>query len=281
MSYRAEISRQNPACILFLVDQSSSMAKPFGAQPEKRKSEGVADAINRLLYTLCIRCAQGKEIREWFHVGVIGYGRDVKSALGGSLEGRGLVRIGKIANNPLRKETRVKQVPDGAGGLVKQSIDFPVWFDPIADGKTPMGDALAMARTWVEGYLQDHPDCFPPIVINLTDGAADPGQDPVGHSLALQQLKSSDGEVLLFNIHVSGRTDPPIMFPPDDQSLPDDFARQLFSMSSLLPGSFIDVANSEGFSVTDTSRGFAFNADLVAVIQFLDIGTRVTQRAKG
>lgn len=281
MSYSAEISRQNPACIVFLVDQSSSMAKPFGAQPEKRKSEGVADAINRLLYTLCIRCAQGKDIREWFNVGVIGYGRGVKSALGGDLEGRGLVRIGKIANNPLRKESRVKQISDGAGGLIKQTVEFPVWFDPIAEGKTPMGDALTMARQWISGYLQEHPDCFPPIVINLTDGGADPGQDPVKEAKALREMKSSDGEVLLFNIHMSGRTDPAIMFPADESSLPDDFARQLFSMSSLLPESFVDVANSEGFSVTDTSRGFAFNADLVAVIQFLDIGTRITQRAKG
>ena len=281
MSYRAEISRQNPACIVFLVDQSASMSKPFGAQPDKRKSEGVADAINRLLYTLCIRCAQGREIREWFHVGVIGYGREVKSALGGSLEGRGLVRIGKIANNPLRKESRVKQVPDGVGGLVKETVEFPLWFDPLAEGKTPMGDALALARQWLSGYLQEHPDCFPPIVINLTDGAADPEQDPVGEAQALRELKSSDGETLLFNIHMSGRTDPPIMFPGDDGSLPDDFARQLFSMSSLLPESFVDIANAEGFSVTDTSRGFAFNADLVAVIQFLDIGTRITQRARG
>ena len=280
MSYSAEISRQNPACILFLVDQSSSMAKPFGAQPDKRKSEGVADAINRLLYTLCIRCAQGKDIREWFNVGVIGYGREVKSALGGSLEGRGLVRIGKIANHPLRKESRTKQVSDGAGGLVPQTVEFPIWFDPVADGMTPMGDALAMAGQWLSGYLQEHPNCFPPIVINLTDGAANPGQDPVGEAAKLRQLRSSDGEVLLFNIHISARTDPAIMFPSDDGSLPDDLAKQLFSMSSVLPETFVDVANSEGFSVTTSSRGFAFNADLVAVIQFLDIGTRITQRAK-
>jgi len=281
MSYRAEISRQNPACILFLIDQSSSMCKPFGLQPEKRKSEGVADAINRLLYTLCIRCAQGKEIREWFHVGVIGYGREVQSALGGDLAGRGLVRIGKIANHPLRKEQRTKQVPDGAGGLVPQTVEFPVWFDPVSDGKTPMGTALALARQWLTGYLQDHPDCFPPIVINLTDGAADPEQDPVGEAAALKQLRSSDGETLLFNIHISGLTDPPVMFPDDEQKVPDGFGRQLFEMSSVLPDSFVDIANSEGFSVSDASRGFAFNADLVSVIQFLDIGTRITQRAKG
>ena len=34
----------------------------------------------------------------------------------------------------------------------------------------------------------------------------------------------------------------------------------------------------EGFVVTPASRGFVFNADLVSVIRFLDIGTRVAPR---
>ena len=48
MPYSAEISRSNPTCFLFLVDQSSSMLEPFGGQAGKNKSEGVADALNRL-----------------------------------------------------------------------------------------------------------------------------------------------------------------------------------------------------------------------------------------
>ena len=48
MPYAAEISRTNPTCFVFLVDQSSSMLEPFGGQAGKRKDEGVAEAINRL-----------------------------------------------------------------------------------------------------------------------------------------------------------------------------------------------------------------------------------------
>ena len=58
MAFTAEISRTNPTCLLFLVDQSSSMDKPFGGQPGKKKSEGVADAINRLLQNLVLKCAK-------------------------------------------------------------------------------------------------------------------------------------------------------------------------------------------------------------------------------
>ena len=66
MAFTAEISRTNPTCLLFLVDQSSSMDKPFGGQPGKKKSEGVADAINRLLQNLTLKCAKSEGIRDYF-----------------------------------------------------------------------------------------------------------------------------------------------------------------------------------------------------------------------
>jgi hypothetical protein len=36
MPSTAELSRSNPTCLIFLIDQSSSMAEPFGAQPVNR-----------------------------------------------------------------------------------------------------------------------------------------------------------------------------------------------------------------------------------------------------
>ena len=53
--------------------------------------------------------------------------------------------------------------------------------------------------------------------------------------MAIWRLASEDGNVLLFNIHVSARGEKPILFPSDDLDLPDDYARRLFSMSSRLP----------------------------------------------
>jgi hypothetical protein len=49
----------------------------------------------------------------------------------------------------------------------------------------------------------------------------------------------------------------------------------LFRMSSSLPPRMLEEARREGFPVGETAKGFVFNADLVAVIRFLDIGTRV------
>ena len=277
MSYSAEISRQNPACIVFLVDQSLSMDKPFGAQPDKRKADGVADAINRLLQTLCIKCGRADGIREFFVVGVIGYGATVKSALGGPLAGRGLVPIGELARSPIRVETRTRHIPDGAGGIVPQALKFPVWFEPVANGKTPMTRALELASGWVRDFVAKYPSSFPPMIINLTDGAAD--DDPSDAAETLKSIRSSDGSVLLFNLHASARPAAPIMFPHTETSLPDELAKRLFRLSSPLPDRFLEVARSEQISVQNGSRGFAFNADLVAVIRFLDIGTRLAPSA--
>jgi hypothetical protein len=61
MSYSAEISRTNPSMFLFLIDQSGSMDDPFGGgEADRKKAEGVADAINRLLQNLVIKCAKSE-----------------------------------------------------------------------------------------------------------------------------------------------------------------------------------------------------------------------------
>jgi hypothetical protein len=279
MPYSAEISRSNPSCLMFLVDQSSSMSDPFGGQPGRRKADGVADAINRLLANLIIKCTKAEGVRDYFHIGVIGYGSRVGPVLGGTLAERSLVPLSEVADNPLRVEERTKKVEDGTGGLVDQTVKVPVWFEPLADGNTPMCQALEGARQVVAEFIGRCSGCFPPIVLNITDGEANDG-NPEPVSAALRDLASSDGNVVLFNAHISSRADRPIEFSDSEGQLPDEHARLLFRMSSPLPPKLRDGARAEGFPVSESSRGFVFNADLVSVIRFLDIGTRVSQNLR-
>jgi hypothetical protein len=279
MPYAAEISRTNPSCFLFLVDQSGSMIKPFGGQTGKIKAQGVADAINRLLQNLALKCAKSEGIRDYFHVGVIGYGDAVGPAFGGTLAGRCLVPISEVANNPLRVENRTRKVDDGAGGLIDQKFKFPVWFEPTGQGKTPMCQALTLAKKTIGEFLHKFPGCYPPMVMNITDGMATDGV-PLKEAAELREMSSSDGNILLFNAHVSSKPDRPIEFPDKEANLPDDFAKLLFRMSSPLPLKIQGAAKSEGFTVGDASRGFVFNADLVSVIRFMDIGTKVAHNVR-
>jgi hypothetical protein len=274
MTYMAEISRTNPSCFLFLIDQSGSMDDAFGAgESGRKKADGVADAINRLLQNLVIKCAKSEGVRDYYHVGVLGYGSKVGPAFAGPLTGKQLAPISEIADNPARVEERSKKVDDGAGGLVDQSVKFPIWFDAVARGGTPMCQALDQARDTLNVWLADHPDCFPPIVINITDGESTDG-DPSDRAREIEALASSDGECLLFNVHLSSERAAPIEFPDSADVLPDKYAKLLFEMSSVLPSYLRQAAQQEGFSVSDGTRGFVFNGDMVSVIRFLDIGTR-------
>ena len=274
MAFSAEISRTNPTCLLFLVDQSSSMDGPFGGQPGKKKADGLADAINRLLQNLVLKCAKADGVRDYFHVGVIGYGADVGPRLAGTSADRPLAPISAVANNPLRLEQRNRMVDDGAGGLVEQAFRFPVWFEPTAGGKTPMNAAVELAKSVLTDFIATYPDCFPPLVINLTDGKPTDA-NPLDAAVALKGLKSTDGNVLVFNAHLSSSPAPPVCFPADEAGLADKYAKLLFRMSSILPPRLMSAARDEGYSINGPARGFVFNADLVAVIRFLDIGTRV------
>jgi hypothetical protein len=249
------------------------MADPFGADRSQRKAHGVADAINRLLQNLVLKCAKEEGVRDYYYIGVIGYGENVGPAFSGALAGKALVPISEVADSPARVETRTKKVSDGAGGVVEQQVRFPVWFDPQANGGTPMCEALEAAARILQGWLSQHPDCFPPIVINITDGEATDGDPSIGADV-ITSLRSNDGQVLLFNLHLSSHSASPINFPDSEDGLPDDYARLLFRISSPLPAYMQSIARQEGYKVSEYSRGFVFNADMVAVINFLDIGTR-------
>jgi hypothetical protein len=274
MSYTAEISRSNPSCFVFLIDQSGSMQDPFGGgESTRKKADGVADAINKLLQNLVIKCAKSEGVRDYYNVSVIGYGTHVGSAFAGVLSGRESVPISEIANQPARIEERTKKIDDGAGGLVDQTVKFPIWFDAIANGGTPMCAAMGRAQAILSGWLTQHPDCFPPIVINITDGESTDG-DPTSPANAITNLSSSDGNVLLFNLHVSSTSAPSVEFPASETGLADQYANLLFTISSQLPDYMRSIALQEGLPVSEGARGFVFNADIVSVIRFLDIGTR-------
>jgi hypothetical protein len=270
MPYTAQISRVSPACVLILVDQSRSMLEPFGNSPETTKDQVVADAVNRLIQNAVLRSAKAEGVRDYFHIGVIGYGHTMTAAFGDQV----LKPISEIAANPLRVEEREKLMPDGAGGVIEAKVKFPVWYEARANGKTPMREAVLAATDAVRRFIEAHPESFPPIVLNLTDGMPTDG-NPQIEARALRGLTTADGNVLMFNLMLATAPGPPVYFLHDEGLLTDTFSKLLFRMSSQLPEKMLAAARAEGFRVEPGSRGVVFNADPTAVVRFLDIGTRV------
>ncbi len=261
MPYSADISRTNPACFLFLIDQSGSMSGALAGQPGQRKMDQAAAAINRILDTVSQRCSQGMDIRDYFDIGVIGYNTDgagrptITSALPGTSPEQPFQPISQVVDAAEVEERQVRE-SDGAGGLVEVTRRFPIWLRPHAEYGTPMCQAFETGLQALADWVSRHPDSFPPIVINVSDGA------------------SSDGNTLLFNVHLSEVAAMPVQYPDQEGLLPqDDYALTMFRISSVLPESSRSQAASLDLPVNEDSRGYVFNADVTALVQFLEIGT--------
>src|SRR6267142_4587998 len=273
--YSAQITRANPTCIVLLIDQSGSMSDPFSGDAVMKKSDFVADVVNHTLHDLVIRCTKTEEVRNYYYISVIGYGRKVGPAFGGPLEKRQLAPIAEVADYPLQVKTKYKRVPDGSGGWVEIPVRFPVWMHPAADGKTPMCEGLAQVKTVITSWLTQHPRGFPPTILHLTDGESSDG-DPGFIGQQIMSLCTDDGSVLLFNCHISSRHGAKIEYPADEGVLTDGFARTLFRISSQLPANFLAAAAQLGVHAAEGSRGFVFNGDPSSIVQFYEIGTSLT-----
>lgn len=276
MAYSKRIDRAHPTCIMFLIDQSGSMNDPIPGSENKPKAVAATDALNKCLRELTLKCPREEgQVKNYFFIGAIGYGLTVGPAFTGSFSGKDLVPISELADTPTRVEERTKREDDGAGGVLERSIRFPIWFDPIANGQTPMCVAFQKAQSILQQWLNDpaHRDCYPPIVINITDGEATDG-DPSFNAESMKQLSTDDGNVLLFNIHVSSSSVlTPIFYPNEENELPDAYAKLLFRMSSQLTEKMKEDINASGIQIKDNSRAFVFNADITAMIKALETGT--------
>jgi len=275
IAYQEEVSRLNPSAIIFLLDQSGSMSSAFGGNIEgtinPSKAQGATDAVNHCLREILVKCAKEEGIRDYFHLGAWGYGGSVRGLLGVNT----LIPASEVETRA-RFEDVTQQVPDGTGGLVGQVIRLQVWASPTASGGTPMCQALGQVRDEVSQWLAQHPDSYPPTVINITDGESTDG-DPRSIAADIMHLTNGNGSSpLLFNIHISDSTAPPVRYPARADALPTEHAKLLFAMSSELPQRLMAEAAAGGLPVTSGSRGFVFNGNLVDLIKFLDIGTRPT-----
>ena len=286
MSYQEEISRTKPSAFLFLIDQSGSMGAPFGHADKTgrtpTKAEVVADSLNATLEEVINRCSREEGIRDYFEVGIIGYGQGSTANFcwEEQLAGRQIVPLSeakRFAGMQAVSETNVVH-----GKTVTETVEHSIWVKPTAAGGTPMKSALQLAQQVLDSWIQQHPQSYPPIVINITDGAATDvqgDQDLINAAQAITTLTNQNGSgVLLINCHISERGDSVVVFPSRLQQLPQDsYAQVLFQMSSVLPPQMNSVAAEvlgKSASTSDPIRGMVFNAGAVLLVKFLEIGTR-------
>ena len=272
MSYVAEISRSQPTAILILIDQSTSMGHRLASG--QTKSAFLADVLNKTLYTVITNCSKADGVRDYFEIGVIAYSSDgARNGFNGVLGQRPLHPVSRLAESPLRIETRKKKIRGEADELLEQEVKFPIWFDPKSRGNTSMCAGLSMALDILKDWCASHPTAFPPTVLHVTDGhPTDGNPEPIADNL--KTIGTQDGGCLIFNLHVDVGDGLPLLFPHLEGAAQDRFGRALFRMSSPLPPPQMASAKSKGYDVQPGARGFVFNAGIEAIADFFDIGTR-------
>jgi len=264
--YKQPITRHAPTAVVFLLDQSGSMDDTWSQG--LKKSTVVASFVNDTLYELVLTCTRPDGVRPYIDVAIIGYGGSSGTTVRSELPSTSLDDpfLSVEALVPLAQLSEPSQADSGQ----------PIWIEPKANGATPMDFALIRAEEAVKKWVASHPDSFPPIVFNITDGESTDG-DPSDSAFQLTKHATSDGNVLLFTAHISSQNEDSIFYPEYLDDDVDPVARTMFNMTSHVPQSMRSMAAGMGISMGPASRGFLFNAGANDVIGMLNVGSPATR----
>jgi len=281
IQYDAEINRKNPSAFIFMIDQSGSMStKSFYKGEYKSLAEIVSDMINELLDELIGRCTKTEGVRNYFDVCVLGYGKNSYTSevlWEGNLKGKDWVNISDLKKNANYEKRMV--VTTIRGKTKTEEKDVPYWFKPVSQSLTPMGHAFDKAHELLSNWIKDkrHENSYPPVVINITDGAqTDCNNDElIQKAQKVQALNTKDGHVLVLNCHLSNSANTTIKFPLSIDELTNAYSKRLFKMSSVMPETFNQgIFKIRGDrDIFNNYRGMVFNANMDDLFNFIDIGT--------
>lgn len=280
-AYTAQITRSTPTAFIFLVDQSKSMGRTTTLNGEDMSlAEAVARIVNNQINELVLRCIKTNEVRHYYDIAVIGYGHEVYSGWNGELEDCDFVSPEEIKNNPFKRIVTREEVRTRRGTTVKE-VEKVQWLQARHDGRqTRMDLAFKRAKALLEEWMKKHhdKDCYPPTIINITDGeyVGCTYDTMLQEANELKSMFTNDGNVLLFNIHIAPNSDDRIVFPIDrDELAGNRYGTNLFNLSSLLPLRYnADIASVRNDNDTHSRHAaMAVNADMSTLIQLMDIGT--------
>jgi hypothetical protein len=259
-----DITRHRPTTVVFLVDQSSSMHEPSSIRGST-KADVVQGVINGILQELIIRATRD-EVMRYYQLAVVGYGGTLRPILAGTDPRRPFIWVDDLD---------ALELPEHEAQYGGTSIRVPHFVDVVASGNTPMVAAFGIAEKLVQHAAKAYPESYPPTLIHITDGDSTDG-DPTPIAQRIGRIATSNGGVLVFNVHISGMGGGSHFLPPNLDGIPDPLARMLFEISSPLPDAACAFAKSQlEIPIHPGTRGFAYNSDAAALAWFMKIGTPV------
>lgn len=307
--YTQRLSRQYPGLFVILLDQSASMREIVEDQSHKfvqsfsqnnqpaTKADVATAAINTIIYEL-ISSAGLDEMTATYknsaYISILGYNDRVTPLLS---KASGLppteepIGIATLAENPkgfLTMRTMINS-PIGLKEIVKKQ---PYWITADSDGNTKMALAFERAKAIIDRWLHSSPEqisprmgmqasrdqCFPPIVINITDAQNNGRENPVEVADEIRSRSTLHGSCLIFNCHFSKEKGRATIFPGESREVRNldqyGFAEMMFHMSSPIPDMLrADASTFVRRPITPDTRCYVYNADPEILIRFLKWGT--------
>lgn len=262
MAYDLSWASKCPGHLVFLVDLSGSMKKD-------NKIGQVMDSLQSVLRQLVTSNLAGKTVVPRFTVSIIGYHTDIVSLFnGGADDVKNLVQKAVSTKQPIFDYT-------------EKGIAEPKW-------QTYMTNAFNAAREDIEKWIAKRGSRLPaPIVINITDGQPEEDNksldicavEALQAAQKLKNVRTQDGNVLLYNIHIGNTNKLKSIEFPTSQPKTTGYEREdkrikfLFESSSILPDQVIAIAASKDIPAHKGSHGMVSNvadkAELVRLIEFV------------
>jgi uncharacterized protein YegL len=278
MSYQKQVGTPHPGLFIILIDQSGSMNAAF--ENGKSRAEVAALAVNRCIQSILQKCKVMEQTKDRCFVVVIGYGAPTVNPKAAGQSAYLIVggKISEVEKQMIRTDVikKAAKVSDGAGGLMdgEKVINLDIWVEPYVEGNTPMGEAFMKAEEFASKWVLEHPDNFPPVVINVTDGEPNDPDAAEKAARTLMNVATSDGNLLLFTAHISDGQGKMVL-PSSESAISSPLGKLMFRLSSEIPASMIDLAKKAGFEDAKTgSRGLIINGEAGDMIQLIDFGSR-------
>ena len=284
--YTRRLSRQYPGLFIILLDQSGSMGEPVAGEAYT-KADYATTALNDLVFTMAQEAGTDNSTgytKKLVYLSVLGYNDTVYPLLGPTSDP---IDITFLSEHPRGMEPVERQVYDVSINDYRPVIqNRPFWIDkPEARGMTQMAAALNEAHNVIGRWLMAPPEpgqaprheCFPPVIVNITDAEDNGAGDPVALANFIKGQGTLQGNNLIFTCHLTSQGRQPCVFPASTMELMQlhPGATKMFDMSSVIPEALREKAKTvtNGRDVAMGSRTFVYNANADLLVRFLKWGT--------
>ena len=260
--------------IIFLLDESAGMGAVAGGitadgtPSKKTNAERVAVAVNNTLKKM----SEGPECE----IALIGYCNkdgeiDISPRWDNALKGRTFVNSSELI--PAADfQSRKKTVPQAGGGFTEETVEIPVWYECVPNGKSPQVAAFKKCDELLkEECAEAKADSI--LLLHVFSGSSSDGTPQ--NVIMEMTRKNRDGSEAIVRVGqclVASKSDHmTTAYPSNAVSIQSPEARNLFGRSSEVPSRPITCIEAAGGKVRAGAKLLIHNGKAIDVLRFLQL----------